>query len=243
MLKDKLKASGIHFFFSALVIFCFVALVYFIWFTPTFFIEMGALTPLKVLVLVDVVLGPLLTFIVYKEGKKSLKMDLSIIILVQIIALGYGAYSTYLGRPVLVFLDDKSYKTIIQKQLEDTPIEQPELQTNVFSKPVLSIIPDDQLQPFAPPSKKAVTIVPMTDDFRATVEGREVRDWTDIARITNLDETVVREKINAIGYDFDQVYSHMLYVNDIFHILISDKNNFQPLIIITDPSLKEVAEQ
>jgi hypothetical protein len=37
---------------------------------------------------VDVIIGPVLSFMVYKEGKKTLKMDLSIVILLQALALG-----------------------------------------------------------------------------------------------------------------------------------------------------------
>lgn len=51
---------------------------------------------------VDVVLGPALTFIVYKKNKKTLKMDLLVIVLIQLSALCYGMYSMYQGRPVWV---------------------------------------------------------------------------------------------------------------------------------------------
>ena len=51
------------------------------------------------LLAIDVILGPLLGLLVYKEGKKSLKFDLSVIILIQIAALCYGVFSIEQGRP------------------------------------------------------------------------------------------------------------------------------------------------
>ncbi|EXB26762.1 putative type IV pilin accessory protein [Acinetobacter baumannii 1437282] len=48
---------------------------------------------------IDLILGPALTWLVYKEGKKSLKFDLTVIILIQISALCYGVYHIAQGRP------------------------------------------------------------------------------------------------------------------------------------------------
>ena len=57
---------------------------------------------------VDVFLGPLLTLIIFKSGKKSLKFDLFCIGLVQIAALTYGVYVMFESRPVFtVFNKDK----------------------------------------------------------------------------------------------------------------------------------------
>ncbi len=42
------------------------------------------------LLLIDVVLGPLLTLIVYKKGKRTLVMDLAVIAALQLAALTYG---------------------------------------------------------------------------------------------------------------------------------------------------------
>ena len=51
---------------------------------------------------IDIVLGPFFTWLVYKEGKKTLVFDLVVIILIQIAALGYGIYNIAQGRPVWI---------------------------------------------------------------------------------------------------------------------------------------------
>ncbi len=84
-------------FFSALIV---VGVVFFIWYPSPLAKAIGVTHIFLMMLAIDVIIGPLLGLLVYKEGKKSLKMDLSIIILIQIIALGYGVYSIAQGRPV-----------------------------------------------------------------------------------------------------------------------------------------------
>jgi len=51
---------------------------------------------------VDVVLGPLLTLVVFKPGKPGLKFDLMVIVVIQLSALIYGANIVYGERPAIV---------------------------------------------------------------------------------------------------------------------------------------------
>ena len=54
------------------------------------------------LLTIDIILGPLLSLFIYKEGKKPLKMDLSIIVLFQVFVLGYGVYAIAESRPAWI---------------------------------------------------------------------------------------------------------------------------------------------
>jgi hypothetical protein len=62
----------------------------------------GVTTIFIMLLAIDVIVGPLLSLLVYKEGKKTLKMDLSIIVLVQILAMSYGVYVIAQSRPAWI---------------------------------------------------------------------------------------------------------------------------------------------
>ena len=64
--------------------------MFWVWYPTPYFAIDGGWQVLRILAGVDVVLGPLLTFIVFKIGKPSLKFDMSCIILMQIGALIYG---------------------------------------------------------------------------------------------------------------------------------------------------------
>ena len=104
----RYRASLIHLAISAVVVGAVLSVVFLIWYPgPTFEIA-GAVNPVFVLIGVDLVLGPLLTLIVYKQGKPGLKFDLSFIAAVQLTALIYGSYTLHSERPhFLVFAIDR----------------------------------------------------------------------------------------------------------------------------------------
>ena len=93
---------------SACVVAVILSIVFFFWYPgPTFEIA-GATNPMFILIGVDLVLGPLLTLIVYKQGKPGLLFDLWFIALVQLAALVYGSFTLYSERPhFLVFSVDR----------------------------------------------------------------------------------------------------------------------------------------
>lgn len=62
----------------------------------------GGVSLLVLLVAVDVVSGPLLTFVVFDPTKPELRRDLRIIFAIQAVALAYGLHSAALARPVLL---------------------------------------------------------------------------------------------------------------------------------------------
>lgn len=72
---------------------------------------------------IDVIVGPILGFIVYKEHKKSLKFDLLIIILLQISALSYGIYSLAEGRPVWMAFNGNRFELIRNNELLDVSVD------------------------------------------------------------------------------------------------------------------------
>jgi hypothetical protein len=57
---------------------------------------------------VDVTLGPLITLIIFKRGKKGLLFDLIVIGVLQATALAYGVYTLFEARPVrIAFVKDR----------------------------------------------------------------------------------------------------------------------------------------
>lgn len=91
-----------HLLLSVCVIGAILAFVLLVWYPSPFAKAVGVTQIMLILASIDVIIGPVLGFLVYKEHKKSLKFDLAVIILVQICALGFGVYSVAQGRPVWV---------------------------------------------------------------------------------------------------------------------------------------------
>jgi hypothetical protein len=131
----KLKAAAIHLTISLFVIGVFLSVVFFIWYPQPLFTFARVIEPLKLLILVDVIIGPILTFIVYKKYKKSLKFDLSIIALLQIVALSYGVQTIYNGRSSLIAMYAGEFHYLIEKYADNGKLKYQQLQPSVFSKP------------------------------------------------------------------------------------------------------------
>jgi len=105
-LRDRLRAFRIHLVISLSVAALAAWLVFGIWY-PYPYREISGGRELFLLVMsVDVVMGPLITLVVFNRAKTSLHlaMDFSVIGLLQLAALGYGLWAVFVARPVhLVF--------------------------------------------------------------------------------------------------------------------------------------------
>ena len=98
----RVRAFLTHLALSSAVVGAACAVIFFVWYPYPYFHAAGAWNVLRVLIGVDLVLGPLLTLIVFKPGKRWLMADMSIIALVQIAALVYGLTVIYRERPFFV---------------------------------------------------------------------------------------------------------------------------------------------
>ena len=105
---SRWQAAGIHLTISATIAAVAIAVILGVWFPGPLFEAAGGLGLLYLLVGVDVVLGPLLTLVVFKAGKKGMKFDLAVIATVQLAALVYGCSVVFLARPAfIVFVKDR----------------------------------------------------------------------------------------------------------------------------------------
>ena len=107
-MSKRLKFFLSHLTISFLIALFVVGLVFFIWYPSSLATAVGVTKIFLMMLTIDVIIGPILGLLVYKEGKKSLKFDLTVIILLQLSALFYGIYSIEQGRPAwLVFYADR----------------------------------------------------------------------------------------------------------------------------------------
>lgn len=102
-MRDKLKATSIHLVISLIVALVILALLFWLWF-PSPLMGLGAVQGVQIILIIDLVIGPLLTFIVFKKGKQGMVMDLFIIGLLQILALAYGLWLVSGQRPSYMVL-------------------------------------------------------------------------------------------------------------------------------------------
>jgi hypothetical protein len=109
-MTSRWKASAVHLALSATAAAAVFATMYFVWYPGPFFTAMGGNDLVMILIGVDVVLGPLITLIVFSPGKARhlLRLDLAVIGTVQAAALAYGILVISEARPVyMVFTVDR----------------------------------------------------------------------------------------------------------------------------------------
>ncbi len=120
--KEKINAFLIHLGLSLII---FGGLLYFIlveWYPQPLFRTDGGWQGIRLIAFVDIVLGPLLTLVVYKQGKAKLKMDLSIIAIIQFTALISGTIVVYNEHPVAVVIMDNRLNPIAAYQVKEAGI-------------------------------------------------------------------------------------------------------------------------
>lgn len=105
---SRWKASGIHFLLSVAIVGAVSAFMLIVWYPWPLFEAAGGNRLIFILASVDVTIGPLITLVIFKSGKKSLRFDLTVIALLQFAALCYGVQAVYHARPIyLVFTVDR----------------------------------------------------------------------------------------------------------------------------------------
>lgn len=113
-LQDKsmrAKAFLIHLGISLILLISALAVIFLTWY-PGQFILVGGLEGLALLSGVTLVLGPVLTLVIFNPGKKTvlIKLDLVIIGVTQAVCIAFGLWIIYQERPILqVVADDGIY--------------------------------------------------------------------------------------------------------------------------------------
>lgn len=116
---NRWNAAGLHLVLSALIALTLILLVVAIWYPAPYFAAMGGATLLRLLIGVDVILGPLITLIIFDPKKPRLKFDLAAIAVLQLAALGAGAFIMFDARPVYTVFTGDRFEVIPANSVDD----------------------------------------------------------------------------------------------------------------------------
>jgi hypothetical protein len=123
--KDRLRAALIHLAISLAVAALAALLVFVLWYPYPYSEISGGRGLFALVVSVDAVLGPLVTFAVFDRSKgwKVLRRDLVVVGLLQLAGLAYGLYTVQVARPVHLVFEYDRFRVVhavdIPAQLED----------------------------------------------------------------------------------------------------------------------------
>ena len=160
-MSKRLKFFTGHLTVSILVALSALCVVFLLWYPVPLAKAAGVTSIFLMLMAIDMVIGPLFGWMVYKEGKKNLKIDLAVVIILQISAFCYGFYSIAQARPAWIVYTGLTFDAVRYNDIERKNIEQAEAQ---FQRASL----------FGP------TFVAIKNDFNLTPQQRSL--WTQSAK-------------------------------------------------------------
>jgi hypothetical protein len=152
MWRDKFKAAGAHLLICIAIAACVLSLVYFGWYKHVLAATQGVGTILLILLSIDVVLGPVLTLLVYKKGKKTLLFDLAVIGLVQMAFLVYGLIAVEKSRPAFLVFSVDRFEATSSAEWDTKSLEALKKKPNPTAVPswtgptIVGVLPPDDVE-------------------------------------------------------------------------------------------------
>lgn len=139
--RGRLKAAGIHLAISLAIAALSALLVFFVWYPYPYREISGGRELFLLVVVVDVIMGPLMTLAVFNQAKprKLLRLDLAVIGLLQLVALAYGLWTVAVARPVHLVYEIDRFRVVHAVDVEISLLKQaaPSLQQLPLMGPTL----------------------------------------------------------------------------------------------------------
>lgn len=139
--KERLHASGIHLGLSLAVAVLMAGLVFGLWYPYPYRETSGGRELFMLVMSVDVVMGPLITLMIFSRVKphRKLLQDLAVVALLQLAALGYGLWTVYIARPVHLVFEYHRVAVVHAADLDPSSLSQapPALQSLPLTGPTL----------------------------------------------------------------------------------------------------------
>ncbi|WP_180138036.1 TfpX/TfpZ family type IV pilin accessory protein [Acinetobacter sp. YH12043] len=160
-MSKRLKFFLGHLSISVIIALIVLYLIFYVWYPVPLHQALGITHLTFMLLAIDVVIGPLFGWLVYKEDKKSLKFDLAIVILLQVSAFAYGFYTIAKGRPAWIVYDSLAFHIVRHSDIETSHLHlaQPKYQQPSWFKPqVVALLDTKDIQKTHPIPKFTIAM-------------------------------------------------------------------------------------
>lgn len=116
---SRWKAFSLHLLLSVVLISGIALAALLTWYPHGLYRISGLDRLMVVMLCIDIAAGPLLTLVVYRKGKASLRFDLAVIALVQAAFLAYGLHTLWQSRPVFLVASDIRMNLVFASEISD----------------------------------------------------------------------------------------------------------------------------
>jgi hypothetical protein len=221
-MKFRLKAFSLHLLGSATTLTLILGTLYFGWYRWPGLHLADATAVVTVLVGVDLVLGPLMTFIIASKSKarRVLARDIGIIVAVQICALIYGSASLWSGRPLYYTFSVNILQMVQAYDIDSQEAnlgrqQNPELAPHWYSFPrwiwaPLPADPEERQKIVTGAITGAADVVSMPRYFKPWEQGlpslrAQLKKVDDVPYFSRGEKKKLREHIKEAGFSADQM--------------------------------------
>ena len=181
---NRYKAFGWHLLVSVGLALLSAALVFLLWYPGSIASATGITDIFLMVLMVDVVLGPLITLIVYNTKKKELKRDLAVVALVQVFALLYGLHIAFIARPVYIVYNVGRFDLVYANDLTHEKL--------------LHVRPEYQSLPLLGPQVIAA-VMPADVDARNAILFSAISGGDDLPQLPQYYEPYATQKTAALS--------------------------------------------
>ena len=111
---NRFGAFAVHLGISLIIFIIIGYLILFHWYPDFFFASDGGWQGIRIVAFVDLVLGPVLTLVVFNRSKpkKELRRDLTIVATIQAVCLTAGVWVVHSERPIAMVFADGSFQSM-----------------------------------------------------------------------------------------------------------------------------------
>jgi hypothetical protein len=124
--RPRIRAALIHAALSLCVAALAAGLVFGLWYPWPYRTVSGGTELFSLLMSVDVIVGPLLTLVVFdvRKPRPELRRDIGIVVLLQMVALAYGLHTVALARPAVLALEGQRFRAVIAADVVEAELAQ-----------------------------------------------------------------------------------------------------------------------
>lgn len=241
-LLNKLKAFSIHLCFSIFVSILAATLVFGFWYSYPYRVISGGNSLFLMVLGVDVIVGPLITFCVYnaKKSPREKLLDFSLIGALQLMALVYGLWTMYQARPVHVVFEYDRFVVIHAVEVPPTDFSSLSLEIDplpLFGPTFISLQPvheQDKLK-FTMAALSGVPVAAHPELWRAYADAKKeilkiARPAGDLLVRFPSQDAQVEESIRRAGMVLDKiVYLPVVSRGDQFWTILLNQESLQPV--------------
>lgn len=140
MTLNRWQAFLIHLGLSTVIYLVLLYHIVFVWYPQPYFSADGGWQGVRLITGVDLVLGPVLTLIVFKAGKPGLKRDLGVIAALQIAALVWGTWIVHDQRTVMVTYAEGNFYAINGEEVRNAGGNAPAIAAQAARTPAYAFV-------------------------------------------------------------------------------------------------------